>query len=90
MAARISPSPFPCLAMSMASWARFGLRGQFGSFLRQPAIFPIPQPHSQSRSFSACSAVTFCCAVSPAKLTPVTDARSAALVHPSGNSLSEW
>ena len=53
-------APLPCLAMSMASLARFGLRGQFGSFFRQPAILPMPQPHSQSRSLSACSAVTFC------------------------------
>ena len=75
--------------MSMATRARFGLRGQLGSFFKQPAIFPIPQPHSQSRSLSACSAVTFCCGVSPSKLTPVTEARSADLVHPSGNSLSE-
>ncbi len=38
----------------MAAFARFGLRGQFGSFLMQPAILPMPQPHSQSRSLSAC------------------------------------
>ena len=48
----------------------------------------MPQPHSQSRSLSACITVTFCAAVRPAKLTPVTEARSADLVHPSGNSLS--
>ncbi len=89
MAARISPIGLPCFAMSMASLAMLGLRGQFGSFFRQPAILPIPQPHSQSRSLSACSAVTFCGAVRPAKLTDVTDARSASLIQPSGNSLSD-
>src|SRR6185369_5827988 len=75
MAARISPRPLPCLLMSMASLASLGLRGQLGSFLTQVLIFPIPQPHSQSRSFIACSAVTFCPSERPAKLRPDTEAR---------------
>ena len=48
----------------------------------QPAILPMPQPHSQSRSLSACMTVTFCGAVRPARLNVVTAARSAAFVQP--------
>src|SRR4051812_14784233 len=88
IAARMSPSPLPCLTRSMAAFARFGLRGQFGSFLMQPAILPMPQPHSQSRSLSACMTVTFCAGDRSVRLTVVVDARSADLVQPSGNSLS--
>src|SRR5688572_27717773 len=89
MAARISPRPLPCLTRSIALRPSAGLRGQFGSFLMQPAILPMPQPHSQSRSLSACSTVTFCGAVSPARLNVVTPVRSASFVHPSGNSASD-
>ena len=60
MAARMAGRPLPSFAMSMASFAMLGLRGQFGSFLRHPASLPMPQPHSQSRSLSACITVTFC------------------------------
>ena len=67
---------------------RFGLRGQFGSFLMQPAILPMPQPHSQSRSLSACITVTFCAGVRSVRLTVVTDAQSLDLVQSAGNSLS--
>ena len=55
----------------------------------QPATLPMPQPHSQSRSLSACITVVFCAAVRSVKLTVVTDARSADLVQPAGNSLSD-
>jgi hypothetical protein len=89
IAARISPMPLPCFTRSMAARARLGLRGQFGSFLMQPAILPMPQPHSQSRSFSACITVVFCAGVRSVRLTVVTEARSADLVQPSGNSLSD-
>ena len=80
--------PLPCFTRAMASLARFGLRGQFGSFLTQPAMLPMPQPHSQSRSLSACITVTFCAGVRSVRLTVVTEAQSADLVQPSGNSLS--
>src|SRR5262247_1291308 len=81
IAARISGSPLPCFTRSIAALARFGLRGQFGSFLMQPAILPIPQPHSQSRSLSACMTVTFCAVVRSVRLTVVAVARSADLVQ---------
>ena len=45
--------------MSTACLAIFGLRGQLGSFLAQMATLPMPQPHSQLRSFSACISVVF-------------------------------
>ncbi len=55
----------------------------------QPAMWPMPHPHSQSRSLSACSTVTFCGAVSPARLNVVTPAKSASFIHPAGNSASD-
>ena len=84
IAARMSPSPLPCFTRSMAAFARFGLRGQFGSFLTQPAILPMPQPHSQSRSLSACITVTFCAGVRSVRLTVVTEAQSLDLVQSVG------
>ena len=74
--------------MSMTSLAIFGLRGQFGSFLAQIATLPMPQPHSQSRSFSACMAVVFWAALSPSQLTPATPVSSVDFIQPAGNSAS--
>ena len=88
MYAKRSVRLLPCLAMSTASLARFGLRGQFGSFFAQPAILPMPQPHSQSRSFIACIAAVFCPAAIPSKLIPATPTRSADFSQPAGKSAS--
>ena len=72
MYASIAVRVLPSLAISTTCLAILGLRGQFGSFLAQPAMWPMPQPHSQSRSFSACMAAVFCPSLIPSKLMPAT------------------
>ena len=74
--------------MSTMSLASFGLRGQLGSFLAQMATLPMPQPHSQLRSFIACMAVAFCLSVKPSQDTPATPVSSADFIQPAGNSAS--
>jgi hypothetical protein len=74
--------------MSTTLLAIFGLRGQLGSFLAQTATLPMPQPHSQLRSFNACMAVVFWPALRPSQLSPATPVSSADFIQPDGNSVS--
>ncbi len=74
--------------MSTTVLAILGLRGQLGSFLAQMATLPMPQPHSQLRSFSACMAAVFCRSLRPSQLSPATPVSSVDFIQPAGNSAS--